>query len=145
MLSCFWLFADPWTVAHQAPLSTGFPMQEYWSGLPFPSPGDLPDPRIKPESLNLLHWQVGSSPLVSLGKPKVVIFVVQSLSHAQLCNPMDCSTPGFLVLHHLPGIAIEVSNFNSVFVFVFFWPQGMCLSSCTRDRTHTSCTGSTES
>ena len=40
----------PWTVAHQAPLSMGFSRQEYWSGLPFPSPGDLPDPGIKPES-----------------------------------------------------------------------------------------------
>ena len=39
-----------WTVAHQAPLSKGFPRQEYWSGLPFPAPGDLPDPGIKPES-----------------------------------------------------------------------------------------------
>ena len=37
----------PWTVAHQAPLSMGYPMQEYWSGLPFPPPGDLPDPGIK--------------------------------------------------------------------------------------------------
>ena len=37
----------PWAVAHQAPLSTGFSRQEYWSGLPFPSPGDLPDPGIK--------------------------------------------------------------------------------------------------
>ena len=36
----------PWTVAHQAPLSMGFSRQEYWSGLPFPSPGDLPDPGI---------------------------------------------------------------------------------------------------
>ena len=36
-------FVNPWTVAHQAPLSMGFPRQEYWSGLPFPSPGDLPD------------------------------------------------------------------------------------------------------
>ena len=43
-------FATPWTVAHQAPLSVGFPRQEYWSGLPFPSPGDLSNPRIKPES-----------------------------------------------------------------------------------------------
>ena len=42
------LFATPWTVAHQAPLSRGFSRQEYWSGLPFPSPGDLPDPRIEP-------------------------------------------------------------------------------------------------
>ena len=41
------LFATPWTVAHQAP-SMEFSRQEYWSGLPFPSPGDLPDPRIKP-------------------------------------------------------------------------------------------------
>ena len=37
----------PWTVAHQAPLSMGFPRQEYWSGLSFPSPGDLPDPRTE--------------------------------------------------------------------------------------------------
>ena len=40
----------PWTVAHQAPLPVGFPRQEHWSGLPFPSPGDLPDPGIKPVS-----------------------------------------------------------------------------------------------
>ena len=40
----------PGTIAHQAPLSMGFPRQEYWSGLTFPSPGDLPDPGIKPES-----------------------------------------------------------------------------------------------
>jgi len=38
----------PWTIAHKALLSMGFPRQEYWSGLPFPSPGDLPDPGIKP-------------------------------------------------------------------------------------------------
>ena len=40
----------PWTVAHQAPLSMAFPRQEYWSGLPFPSPGDLSDPGIEPRS-----------------------------------------------------------------------------------------------
>ena len=43
-------FATPWTVACQAPLSMGFPRQEYWSGLPFLSPGDLPDPGIEPVS-----------------------------------------------------------------------------------------------
>ena len=42
---------DLWTVAHQAPLSMGFFRQEYWSGLPFPSPGDLPDPGMEPTSL----------------------------------------------------------------------------------------------
>ena len=46
-------FATPWTVAHQAPLSLGFPRQEDWSGFPFPFPGDLPDPRIKLKSFAL--------------------------------------------------------------------------------------------
>jgi len=43
-------FATPWTIAHQAPLSMGFFRQEYWSGLPLPSPGDLPNSGIKSES-----------------------------------------------------------------------------------------------
>ena len=43
-------FGTPWTVAHQAPPSMGFSRQEHWSGLPFPSPGDLPDPGIEPGS-----------------------------------------------------------------------------------------------
>ena len=60
------LFATPWTVAHQAPLSMGFSWQEYWSGLPFPPPGDLPDPRIKPRSLALHVDSLLSEPA---GKP----------------------------------------------------------------------------
>ena len=44
------LFATPWAAAHQVPLSMGFPRQGYWRGLPFPSPGDLPDPGIEPRS-----------------------------------------------------------------------------------------------
>ena len=50
MLSCIRLFATPWTVALQALLSMGFPQQEYWSGLPFPPPGDIPNPGIEPAS-----------------------------------------------------------------------------------------------
>ena len=46
----------PWTVAHQAPLSMEFSRQEYWSGLWFPTPGDLPDPGIKPTSSALAGW-----------------------------------------------------------------------------------------
>ena len=49
-LSCVRLFATPWTAVYQAPQSTGFSRQEYWSGLPFPSPGDLPNPGIEPRS-----------------------------------------------------------------------------------------------
>ena len=51
LFSCWFLsdsFVTPWTVAHQSPLSLGFPRQKYWSELPFSSPGDLPDPGIKP-------------------------------------------------------------------------------------------------
>ena len=56
---CVWLLgyvqllATPWTAAHQAPLSTGFFRQEYWSGSPFPPPGDLPNPGIQPMSSTL--------------------------------------------------------------------------------------------
>ena len=50
-LQLFPILCDPWIAAHQAPLSMGFSHQEYWSGLPCPPPGALPDPRIKSESL----------------------------------------------------------------------------------------------
>ena len=60
------LFATPWTVAYQASLSMGFSRQEYWSGLPFPSPEDLPDPGIKPRSPALEADALTSEPP---GKP----------------------------------------------------------------------------
>ena len=50
LLSRVWLFVTPWIVAYQAPPSMMFSRQEYWSGLPFPSPGDLPNPGIEPRS-----------------------------------------------------------------------------------------------
>ena len=49
--SCPTLFVIPWTIAHQAPLSMGFSRQEYWSGLPCPPPGNLPNPGLEPSSL----------------------------------------------------------------------------------------------
>ena len=58
LLSCVQLLATPWTVAHQAPLSLEFSRQEFWSGVPFPPLGDLPNPGIKPTSL--------ASPLVAV-------------------------------------------------------------------------------
>ena len=59
-------FTTAWTVAHQAPLSMGFSRQEYWSGVPFPSPGHLPDPGIKPRSPALQADVLTSEPP---GKP----------------------------------------------------------------------------
>ena len=61
-LSCVRLFATPWTVVHQAPPSMEFSRQEYWSGLPFPSPGDLPDPGIEPGSPALQADALPSEP-----------------------------------------------------------------------------------
>ena len=66
-LSHIRLFVTPWTVAHQVPLSMEFSKQEYWSGVPFPFPGDLPDPGIKPRSLTLWADSLLSEPP---GKPQ---------------------------------------------------------------------------
>ena len=56
------LFVTPWTIAYQAPPSMGFSRQECWSGLPFPSPGDLPDPEIEPGSPTLQADALPSEP-----------------------------------------------------------------------------------
>ena len=69
-LSRVQLFATPWIIIHQAPLSLGFSRQEYWSGLPFPSPGDLPDLGIEPGSPAL---QADSLPSEPPGKPPVAV------------------------------------------------------------------------
>ena len=70
------LFVTPWTGAHQAPPCIEFSRQEYWSGLPFPSPGDLPDPGVEPESPAL---QADALPPEPPGNP-TVIFKMRSLT-----------------------------------------------------------------
>ena len=74
----------------------GFPRQEYWSGLPFPSPGDLLDPGIEPASPVMADGFFTTGPLYCCSVDK---------SCLTLCNPMDCSTPGFPVLHYFPDFA----------------------------------------
>jgi len=85
-------FATPWTVARQAPLSMGFPRQEYWSGLPFPSPGDPPDPGIEFASPAL---QVDSLPLSQKGNP---IYAAISL---YICH----SLPSAVIFLLMPGVS----------------------------------------
>ena len=68
--SRIWFLATPWTVAYQAPPSMGFSRQEYWSELPFPSPGELPDPGIKPISLASPALQADSSTSELQGSPR---------------------------------------------------------------------------
>ena len=105
MLSCSatFDFAIPWTVACQAPLSMGFSRQEYWSGLPGPSPGDLPHPGLNP---GLLHCRQILYHLSHQGSPKQYIRSDQIRSVPQscptLCDPMNHSTPGLPIHHQLP-------------------------------------------
>ena len=77
------LFATPWTVAYQAPPSMGFSRQEYWSGLPFPSPRDLPNPGIEPRSPEFQADDLTSEPP---GKPQY-----NTYSNAQILYEMSSS------------------------------------------------------
>ena len=74
------LFVTPWSqsrpIAHQVPLSMGFPRQEYWRGLPFTSPGNLPNPGIETEPSRLLHWQVDSLPLHHLPGSRHTVYTI---------------------------------------------------------------------
>ena len=92
------LFATPCIVAQQAPLSTEFPRQEYWSGLPFPSLRDLADPGIKLTSAASSAWAGDIFTTEPLGKP---FSSLQLSSVTQSCptlsDPMDCSLPGLSV------------------------------------------------
>ena len=75
------LFATPWTVADQAPLSMGVSRQEFWSGPPFPSPGIFPHPGIKPVAFTSSPWQVGSLPPAPSGKPVTPFMISFTHSH----------------------------------------------------------------
>ena len=78
-LSCVHLFVTPWTMDHQAPLPTEFSRQEYWSGWPFPSPGDLPNPGIEPTSPTLAGRFFTTEPP---GKPcsQIIMMKIRTLN-----------------------------------------------------------------
>ena len=86
LLSHVWLVATPWTLACQASLSIEFSRQEYWSWLPFPFPGDLPDPGIEPRFPAL---QADSLPFEPLGKPIVNLAMTKSMH----CSPSFIPPP----------------------------------------------------
>ena len=81
-LSHVWLFGTPWTVARQPPLSMGFSRQEYWSGLPFPTPGDRPNPGIEPRSPALQADSLPSEPTLLLSLISHVHDLMDDLSQA---------------------------------------------------------------
>ena len=84
VLSCAQLFVTPRTVAHQAPLSMEFSRKDNWSGLPFPTLGDLPDPGVS--CMHLLHWQADSFPWHYLGGPSPRLCKDKT---AQVCHSVD--------------------------------------------------------
>ena len=88
-LSCVWLFVTPWTGACQAPLSMGFPRQEYWNGLPYPSPGDRPNPGIKHRSPKLRQTPYHLS-------PKGSEIVTKPWVHLPMLSKVNLLTVGFV-------------------------------------------------
>ena len=116
-----------WTVTRQAPLSVRFPRQEYWSGLPFPSPGDLPNPGIELMSPALAGRVFTTEPPGSpIQNMKVKVLVAQSC--LTLCDHMDYSQPGSSVHGILRARILEK-------VAILFSRE----SSQRRDQTQVSC------
>ena len=131
-LSRVGLFATPWTVTYQAPRSMGFSRQEYWSGLPFPSPGDLPNPGIEPGSPALQTDALPSEPLGKLEPiPNSSLISLYSQSHSNMFararTHTHTYTPAFLdnrksipgslwgprlVLHHTCKMQIHFPPFK---------------------------------
>ena len=106
--SCVRLFMTLWTAAHQAPSSLGFSRQEYWRGLPFPPPWNLPDLGIKPASLM-------SSALAGRHIYTAAAAAKSLQSCPTLCDPIDGSppgspVPGILRARTLEWVAISLSN-----------------------------------
>ena len=101
-LSCVQLFATPRTVAYQFPPSIGFSRKEYWSGFPFPSPGDLPDPGIEPRSLALQADALpselpGKSNPQGIGSKNRINVCVNNCTHFMKTFPPLISIKGFFL------------------------------------------------
>ena len=102
VLSRVCLFVTPQTVVGQALLSMGFARHEDWSGLLFLTLGDLPDPGIEPKSLVCIGRQILYHCATWEAQILYTVLCLVAQLCLTLCNPMDCSTPGFPVHHQLP-------------------------------------------
>ena len=125
-LSLVGLFATIWTVACLSPLSMGFLRQEYWNVLPFPPPGDRPDPGIKPTS--------PASPALAGGfftTEPPVHFSSVTQSCPTLCDPMNLSTPGLPVHHQLPEFSQTHFKWEKLCPVYIIFPQNYPL--CKKD------------
>ena len=118
LLSRVRLFATPWTVAHQAPPSVGFFRQEYWSGLPFPSPGDLPNPGIEPESPALEAEALSSEPP---GKPMNMMLAVAYSCIAFIIKEMSFYPCFVKCFYHKSILKVKVKSLSHVQLFATPW------------------------
>ena len=115
------LFVTPWTVAHQAPPSMGFSRQEYWSGLLFPSPGDLLDPRIEPRFPTLQADALTSEPP---GKPRDNSDIISSNIFSgpfSLSSPSGTPIMQMLVCLMLSHRSLRLSSFLFILFFYFLF------------------------
>ena len=128
------LFATPWTVACQAPPSMGFSRQEYWSGLPFPSPGDLPGPGIEPVYPHCRRFFTVWATREALQELKKKKFKsINSLATSLLYGPTATSIHDYWKNHSCDYM--DLCRQSSVFAFNMLslsWPsfQGMCSKIC---------------
>ena len=106
-LSCVWQFATPQTVAYQAPQSMELSRQEYWSGLPFPSPGDLPNPGIKPRSPTL---QADTLPSEPQGKPICRVHQEKCLARGNTSWKQDCNATLMAESEELKSLLMKVKG-----------------------------------
>ena len=113
-------FASPWTIVHQDPLSVGFSSQEYWSRLPFPSPGDLPNPRIGPMSPPL----VGGFFTTELpGKPHL------PLVKSKWTSPAYIQRQG-IIRGHLRETSSQPHLLQVLIWEILFFPEGKIILFC---------------
>ena len=127
LLSCVRLFAFPCTVTYRAPWSMGFSRQEYWSGLPFPSPGDLPNPGIEPGSPAL---QTDALPSEPLGKH--VLSPLDKVPWVAWLNSLykSFSLSSFLCLLSALGRNQKFHIFHFVFRFINFIINSLSIKHC---------------
>ena len=110
-----WLFVMLWTVAFQAPLSTWFPRQEYWSGLPFASLADLPNQEMEPESLKSLALARGFFTTSATWEALLLTWSEVKVTQLcpTLCNPMGYAVYGILQARILEWVAFPFSRGSS--------------------------------
>ena len=131
LLSCLVVsnsFVTPWTIAHQASLSMGFPKQEYWSGLPFPTPRESSRPRNRARIfLHLLHWQMDSLPLHHLGST-IYINSGVTFENSDIDSPINLNKKQHWLLYILEKRLYINKTYICIFqvhlyIYMYFFPS----------------------